>query len=76
AYSRLYLGVHYTGDLLVGAIIGSLIAIGVYWLAQRIARRRLGYSRASFTQSYVLPAVGLTTVFCIAVYSFTVYFRW
>ncbi|MDD5870637.1 MAG: phosphatase PAP2 family protein, partial [Bacteroidales bacterium] len=47
AYSRLYLGVHYTGDLLVGAIIGSLIAIGVYWLAQRIARRRLGYSRAS-----------------------------
>lgn len=76
AYSRLYLGVHYTGDLLVGAIIGSLIAIGVYWLAQRIACRRLGYSGASFTQSYVLPAVGLTTVFCIAVYSFTLYFRW
>ncbi|MGM9833788.1 MAG: phosphatase PAP2 family protein [Candidatus Limisoma sp.] len=76
AYSRLYLGVHYTGDLLVGAIIGSLIAFIVYWAAQRIARRRLGYSGASFTQSYVLPAVGLTTIFCIAVYSFTVYFRW
>lgn len=76
SYSRLYLGVHYTGDLLVGAIIGSLIAFIVYWVARRIARRLIGYSGASFTQSYVLPAVGLTTIFCIAVYSFTVYFRW
>lgn len=27
AYSRIYLGVHYPGDIIVGAIIGSLIAL-------------------------------------------------
>lgn len=72
SYSRVYLGVHYIGDLLVGAVIGALIALVIYWLAQRIARRRLGYSRALFKQTYVLPAVGLTTAFGIAVYSFVV----
>lgn len=72
SYSRVYLGVHYIGDLLVGAIIGALIALVIYWLAQRIARRRLGYSHALFKQTYVLPAVGLTTAFGIAVYSFFV----
>lgn len=30
SYSRLYLGVHYPGDLLVGAVIGSLIAFGLW----------------------------------------------
>ncbi len=29
-YSRIYLGVHFTGDLLVGGMIGSLIGYGVY----------------------------------------------
>lgn len=72
SYSRVYLGVHYIGDLLVGAVIGALIAFVIYWLAQRIARRRLGYSRTLFKQTYVLPAVGLTTAFGIAVYSFVV----
>ena len=72
SYSRVYLGVHYIGDLLVGAIIGALIALVIYWLALSIARRRLGYSRALFKQTYVLPAVGLTTAFGIAVYSFFV----
>lgn len=30
AYSRMYLGVHYLSDCLVGALVGSLIAFGVY----------------------------------------------
>jgi undecaprenyl-diphosphatase len=29
AYSRVYLGVHYPGDILVGAIMGSLLGTGV-----------------------------------------------
>ena len=34
SYSRIYLGVHYPGDLIVGAAIGSLIAIGLYFAAK------------------------------------------
>ncbi len=33
SYSRLYLGVHYLGDLTVGAIIGSIIGICCYCLS-------------------------------------------
>lgn len=33
--SRPYLGVHYPGDLLVGATIGSAIAVAVWWCATR-----------------------------------------
>jgi len=34
-YSRLYLGVHYPGDLLVGMLIGALSATAVYYLLRR-----------------------------------------
>ncbi len=30
SYSRIYLGVHYPGDILCGALLGSLLAIGIY----------------------------------------------
>ncbi len=39
SYSRLYLGVHYPGDLVVGGIIGSIIAVAVYFLAKYVARK-------------------------------------
>ena len=38
SYSRLYLGVHYPGDLLVGAAIGSIAAVICYLAAQEAAR--------------------------------------
>lgn len=31
AYSRVYLGVHYVGDVLCGALIGVLVGMGVYF---------------------------------------------
>lgn len=37
-YSRIYLGVHYPGDLLIGAIIGSGIAVLIYYAARAIVR--------------------------------------
>jgi len=38
AYSRIYLGVHYPGDVLVGGLIGSFWGWGVYQLSRRVAR--------------------------------------
>lgn len=35
-YSRLYLGVHYPGDLLCGALIGALCGLAVYAAASRM----------------------------------------
>lgn len=32
-WSRIYLGVHYPGDLLVGALVGSAIALAAYYLS-------------------------------------------
>ena len=36
SYSRIYLGVHYPGDLLVGAAIGSAIGYGMYVLSHHL----------------------------------------
>ena len=44
--SRLYLGVHHPGDIIAGAIIGSLIAIGVYRLCGLIRFGRRGAAAA------------------------------
>lgn len=35
AYTRIYLGVHYPGDIIGGAILGSLVAILVFWAFNR-----------------------------------------
>lgn len=32
SYSRIYLGVHYPGDIVAGGMVGFLIAVGVYFL--------------------------------------------
>lgn len=43
-YSRIYLGVHYPGDLLAGCIIGSLVGWLIYVLASYVIRGWSGYS--------------------------------
>ena len=35
-YTRIYLGVHYPGDILAGAVIGMSIASGIFLLAKRL----------------------------------------
>ena len=44
SYSRLYLGVHYPGDLLVGAVIGISIAYGCYRLSRFFIKETSGES--------------------------------
>ncbi len=38
-YSRIYLGVHYPGDILFGAILGTLVGLGFYYLHTRLKKR-------------------------------------
>ena len=86
-YSRIYLGVHYPGDLLVGALIGAASANAIYYtLKQLIAweekhchittntSQSVGYMNQSATlQGWIVPiAVGLLTILWIAIYSFIV----
>lgn len=40
AYSRVYLGVHYPGDILVGGIVGTLIGLFCVALVRWVKRRR------------------------------------
>ncbi len=34
-YSRMYLGVHYPGDILGGLMVGTLVALGIYAILQK-----------------------------------------
>ena len=40
SYSRIYLGVHYPGDVLCGGIIGAIMALIVYWAWKQVAAKK------------------------------------
>ncbi len=41
AYSRIYLGVHYPGDILAGALMGAIIGTGVAYVHNKLRSRYL-----------------------------------
>lgn len=59
-YSRVYLGMHYPGDLLVGALVGATGA----WLVYRLFVKVSGYKRAEHFEHIYMPiwVGGLTIV--------------
>ncbi|MEG2151536.1 MAG: phosphatase PAP2 family protein, partial [Bacteroidaceae bacterium] len=78
SYSRIYLGVHYIGDILCGAAVGCLVGYLVYRLYTFIRQKFFPQSIYSFSKrytagGYLVVDVGLLftvmylTVFLIAI---------
>lgn len=68
AYSRIVLGVHYPGDLLVGAIAGTLIAIAAYYSSRAVYR----HYRHRRTTIDSIPALIILTAVIITVASMAI----
>lgn len=78
-YSRIYLGVHYPGDLLVGGVIGAVGAYLMYRLCilsmhyfsemPRLRRSNRSLSASPLLGAYWPIVVGLVTLLGIACYS-------
>lgn len=49
SYSRIYLGVHYPGDVLCGALLGTLIGWGVYRLFMAYDSRKFQHKNTAST---------------------------
>lgn len=79
SYSRIYLGVHFPGDILCGAVVGTLIGLSVYMfyafihnkIEQQPTRITANYTRSGFLVEDVnimTSAIYLTFVF-ITIYA-------
>jgi undecaprenyl-diphosphatase len=51
-FSRIYLSVHYPGDIICGALLGALLALGVWWIFRGLRRFVLHADRATLGQDY------------------------
>jgi undecaprenyl-diphosphatase len=49
-YTRIYLGVHYPGDIAVGALVGILIGYGIYRLTDLVLRKLAAGKETNLTQ--------------------------
>lgn len=65
-YSRIYLGVHYLGDLLAGCVIGFIGAFFIYRIFQKVS----GITYPKRFDGYLVPVfVGLATIISILIYA-------
>ena len=79
AYSRIYLGVHYPGDILFGTLTGVIVGVLVYLLYNNLRKRFLNqpryiskqYTSGGYLVSdvYLLNIVMIVTLFFIIIFS-------
>lgn len=69
SYSRIYMGLHYPGDIIGGLLLGLLCGTFVYWLYKRFSFRYIhgGIRKRDLFGSEVVIPVGIlfTTVFVV-----------
>ena len=80
-FTRLYLGVHYLGDVCVGFIVGAILGFGFYWLMEHYVHPRIGKTRFisdQFTSSGYLKddmdtfmAVVFFNYICVIIFAMT-----
>lgn len=68
-YTRIYLGVHYPGDIVCGALIGAVAALTAFALMKRCVPRTLTHTDDAHTDMcmYAIVAVVVVSVLGIAV---------
>jgi len=62
-YSRIYLGVHYPGDIICGAILGFMLAYFIFMFTGKY------FTIGTYKRPYLILIVLFVTFFLIAIYS-------
>ena len=80
-FTRLYLGVHYLGDVTVGFVVGAILGTFFYWVMERFVHPRIGsrrYISEQFTTSGYLKSdmdSFMTVIFfnyiCVVIFAMT-----
>jgi undecaprenyl-diphosphatase len=68
-YSRIYLGVHYPGDILCGTLVGLIAATVVWFIYKKLTKQTY---LPEVREWWVPVAVGLLTIIGISLYSYYV----
>ncbi len=61
SYSRIYLGVHFPGDVLCGSVLGVLLGILIY----RLLKRFIDVGKYEKNDTKYCLVIGITTILCI-----------
>lgn len=74
SFSRIYLGVHYPGDILCGAIVGTVIGSTIF-LIYHIIKKKIDYTSVRITSNYtrtgyLVDDVQMMTASIYAVFTF------
>ncbi|MBQ3237878.1 MAG: phosphatase PAP2 family protein [Bacteroidaceae bacterium] len=74
SFSRIYLGVHYPGDILCGAIVGTVIG-SIIFLIYHIIKKKIDYTSVRITSNYtrtgyLVDDVQMMTASIYAVFTF------